>query len=264
MATLRIDEDTFDERARGGEGRAADARREPAVRPAERDHLRPGVHGAPYKHPTIGSMEDLEAASIDDVRDFYRTYYVPANATLVLVGDFDSTQALQLVDAVPRARAEGRPAGAARHPAGAAADQGEARHARGAVAAAGRRRRATTSPTTATRIRTRCTSRRRCCPTARARASTGSWSTRSSWRWPRSAAATSSRIRTCSTRSRSCSRGTRRRRRPTALIAELDRLQGRADHASTSCSARRTSSRATTSSAASRTRRRRRSWRTRS
>jgi zinc protease len=42
-------------------------------------------------------MEDLEAASVDDVRDFYRTYYVPSNATLVLVGDFDSAQALQLV-----------------------------------------------------------------------------------------------------------------------------------------------------------------------
>jgi zinc protease len=51
----------------------------------------------PYKHATIGSMEDLEAASVDDVRDFYQTYYVPANATLVLVGDFDSTQATQLV-----------------------------------------------------------------------------------------------------------------------------------------------------------------------
>src|SRR5436189_199930 len=51
----------------------------------------------PYKHPTIGSMEDLEAASVEDVRDFYRTYYVPANATLTLVGDFDATQAIQLV-----------------------------------------------------------------------------------------------------------------------------------------------------------------------
>jgi len=39
-------------------------------------------------------MEDLEAASIDDVRDFYDTYYVPENATLVLVGDFDPVQAL--------------------------------------------------------------------------------------------------------------------------------------------------------------------------
>ena len=34
----------------------------------------------PYKHQTIGSMADLEAASIDDVRDFYATYYVPENA----------------------------------------------------------------------------------------------------------------------------------------------------------------------------------------
>ena len=47
----------------------------------------------PYKHPTIGSMDDLEAASIDDVRDFYQTYYVPENATVVVVGDFDTAQA---------------------------------------------------------------------------------------------------------------------------------------------------------------------------
>ncbi len=42
-------------------------------------------------------MQDLEAASVDDVRDFYQTYYVPENATLVLVGDFDTAQARQLV-----------------------------------------------------------------------------------------------------------------------------------------------------------------------
>jgi zinc protease len=51
----------------------------------------------PYKHATIGSMADLEAASVDDVRDFYQTYYVPANATLVLVGDFEPAQALQMI-----------------------------------------------------------------------------------------------------------------------------------------------------------------------
>ncbi len=51
----------------------------------------------PYKHQTIGSMKDLEAASIADVRGFYETYYVPNNATLTLVGDFDSKQALTLV-----------------------------------------------------------------------------------------------------------------------------------------------------------------------
>jgi zinc protease len=51
----------------------------------------------PYKHPVIGSMKDLEASSIDDVREFFQTYYVPNNATAVLVGDFDSKEALALV-----------------------------------------------------------------------------------------------------------------------------------------------------------------------
>jgi zinc protease len=42
-------------------------------------------------------MKDLEAASIGDVREFFQTYYVPNNATAVLVGDFDSKEALSLV-----------------------------------------------------------------------------------------------------------------------------------------------------------------------
>jgi zinc protease len=42
----------------------------------------------PYKHMPIGSMEDLERASLGDVRGFYNTYYVPNNATLAVVGDF--------------------------------------------------------------------------------------------------------------------------------------------------------------------------------
>jgi zinc protease len=42
-------------------------------------------------------MKDLEAASVDDVREFFQTYYVPNNATAVLVGDFDSKEALALV-----------------------------------------------------------------------------------------------------------------------------------------------------------------------
>ena len=40
-----------------------------------------------YKHSTIGSMEDLNAASVKDVQDFFRTYYAPNNAVLVVVGD---------------------------------------------------------------------------------------------------------------------------------------------------------------------------------
>jgi zinc protease len=52
----------------------------------------------PYKHPVIGSMTDLNAATIDDVRDFYKTYYVPENATLMIVGDFDTDTVTKLVN----------------------------------------------------------------------------------------------------------------------------------------------------------------------
>jgi len=46
----------------------------------------------PYKRPTIGSIEDLDAASLKDVQEFHATYYRPDNATLVVVGDFDPKQ----------------------------------------------------------------------------------------------------------------------------------------------------------------------------
>ena len=51
----------------------------------------------PYAHTPIGSMEDLDRANVEDVRAFYDTYYVPANATLVVVGDFESREVLSLV-----------------------------------------------------------------------------------------------------------------------------------------------------------------------
>lgn len=49
-------------------------------------------------HSTIGSMEDLNAATIEDVRDFFRIYYAPNNAVLTIVGDFDPQEARQLVE----------------------------------------------------------------------------------------------------------------------------------------------------------------------
>jgi len=52
----------------------------------------------PYSHPPIGSMDDLNAASLEDVREFHRTYYVPNNATLVISGDFDPKQAIQWIE----------------------------------------------------------------------------------------------------------------------------------------------------------------------
>jgi predicted Zn-dependent peptidase len=48
-------------------------------------------------HSTIGSMEDLDAATIDDVQQFFRIYYAPNNAVLTIVGDFDSAEATELV-----------------------------------------------------------------------------------------------------------------------------------------------------------------------
>jgi zinc protease len=52
----------------------------------------------PYHNTPIGTMADLNAATIEDVRDFYRTYYVPNNATLVITGDFEPQEALRWVE----------------------------------------------------------------------------------------------------------------------------------------------------------------------
>jgi zinc protease len=54
--------------------------------------------GHPYHHSTIGSMEDLSAASLDDVRDFFATYYAPNNAVITLAGDFETDAALELIE----------------------------------------------------------------------------------------------------------------------------------------------------------------------
>ena len=51
-----------------------------------------------YHWPTIGSMADLEAASLDDVSEFFRVWYRPDNCTLTVVGDFAPAEARQLVD----------------------------------------------------------------------------------------------------------------------------------------------------------------------
>ena len=53
-------------------------------------HLFPPEH--PYHHTTIGSMEDLDAASVEDVSEFFRTYYAPNNAVLTVVGDVDPNE----------------------------------------------------------------------------------------------------------------------------------------------------------------------------
>ena len=54
--------------------------------------------GHPYRWPTIGYMEDLTAASYDDVVEFFRKYYQPANASLVIAGDIDPAKTRALVE----------------------------------------------------------------------------------------------------------------------------------------------------------------------
>ena len=51
-----------------------------------------------YKHSVIGSMEDLNAASVDDVATFFKTYYAPNNAVLSIVGDFDTKKTMTLIE----------------------------------------------------------------------------------------------------------------------------------------------------------------------
>lgn len=84
----------------------------------------------PYHRLTIGDPADLDAATLEDVRAFFRRYYVPNNATLVLSGDFEPKKALALVEKyfgpiprgpeVPRKvappRAEGAGAAVSQHP----------------------------------------------------------------------------------------------------------------------------------------------------
>src|SRR5262245_36804486 len=97
MATLKIEKNTFvNEREVVKEERRMRVDNQPYGRLNEIIYDQAfTVH--PYKHATIGSLHDLEAASLDDVLDFYQTFYVPENATMVLVGDFDTAQAKQLV-----------------------------------------------------------------------------------------------------------------------------------------------------------------------
>ena len=67
--------------------------------------------GHPFHHSLIGSMEDLSEASLDDVAEFFRTYYTPDNAVLTLAGDFEATTARTMIErhfgAIPRG--SGRP-----------------------------------------------------------------------------------------------------------------------------------------------------------
>jgi predicted Zn-dependent peptidase len=64
----------------------------------ERMHGLAYPEGHPYHHSTIGSMEDLDAASLEDARGFYATWYAPDNAVLSVVGDVDTAEVRRLTE----------------------------------------------------------------------------------------------------------------------------------------------------------------------
>ena len=74
--------------------------------------------GHPYRHSTIGSMADLSAATLDTVRDWFRSKYGPNNAVLVLAGDINAAEARPLVERYfgPIARGPVNNPAAGRHP----------------------------------------------------------------------------------------------------------------------------------------------------
>ena len=65
----------------------------------------------PFQHSLIGSMEDLSAASLEDIGQFFATYYTPDNAVLSIAGDFDKVQARSLIEEYfgPIPRGKGKP-----------------------------------------------------------------------------------------------------------------------------------------------------------
>src|SRR3982751_4746321 len=97
LASLRIDEKAFrNEREVVKEERRMRIENQPYGRLQEiiADQAFE-VH--PYKHPVIGSMKDLDAASVDDGREFFQPSSVPGTGPPVLVGDFEGKEALTLV-----------------------------------------------------------------------------------------------------------------------------------------------------------------------
>lgn len=71
------------------------------------ENLYPAGH--PYGHTVIGSLEDLTNATLDDVKEFFNTWYVPNNCTLTLVGDFDPAEAKTLIQKYFGPLAPGKP-----------------------------------------------------------------------------------------------------------------------------------------------------------
>jgi zinc protease len=94
-----LDARTVRDAAQRGVERAAAELREPAVRTrADGADVGTVPPEHPYRWPTIGDVADLEAMQFEQVREFFRTYYGPSNASLVLAGDIEPDRGFDLAE----------------------------------------------------------------------------------------------------------------------------------------------------------------------
>ena len=96
MATLRIDRQGFER-----EREVVKAERRMRIEDQPYGRLPEIIYAAafkvhPYRHQVLGTVEDLERATVADAKDFFRTYYVPDNATVAIAGDVDTATAFDL------------------------------------------------------------------------------------------------------------------------------------------------------------------------
>lgn len=99
MASLVIDQETFDAERNVVKEEYRERILANAYGPLFGLYVQPeSFAGHPYGRPSIGSMEDLDAATLDDVRRFHATFYRPDNAVLIVAGRFDEAQFNAMVD----------------------------------------------------------------------------------------------------------------------------------------------------------------------
>lgn len=98
MASLQISEENFKKEREVVKEERRNRYENPPYGAVMEDIFSAAYQKYPYKHIPIGSMEDLNRASLEDVRDFHDTYYVPNNATVIVVGDVNFKEAVAMVE----------------------------------------------------------------------------------------------------------------------------------------------------------------------
>ncbi len=93
-----IDQDKLDEQRRVVKNEKREGENQPYGQVQNRITSATYFRGHPYGHTVIGSMEDLDAASVEDVHEWFKAYYGPNNAVLVIAGTINATEAKELTE----------------------------------------------------------------------------------------------------------------------------------------------------------------------